>query len=51
MAGDLPGEDVAVGLRGDGGEDQALGLDRLQHLHPLHRATGSPCLPSVAGSP
>jgi hypothetical protein len=40
LAGDLPGEDVAVDVRGDGGENQALKFGRLQRLHlPLHRAT------------
>jgi hypothetical protein len=63
LAGDLPGEDVAVDVRVDGGENQALKSGRLQRLHlPLHRAAGveavaageghfgSPRLPSVAGS-
>lgn len=41
LAGDLPGEDVAVGVRGDGGEDQALQFDRFQRFHlPLHGAGG-----------
>lgn len=37
LAGDLLGENVAVDVRGDGGEDQALELGRFQRLHlPLH---------------
>ncbi|MFE9572761.1 hypothetical protein ACFYMW_30165 [Streptomyces sp. NPDC006692] len=39
LAGDPPGQDVAVDVRVDGGEDQALKFGRLQGLHlPLHYA-------------
>lgn len=42
LAGDLPGEDAAVDVWGDDGEDQTLESGRLQRLHlPLRRAAGS----------
>lgn len=41
LPGDLPGKDVAVDVRVDGGEDHALEFVRRQYFHlPLHRAAG-----------
>ncbi len=41
LPGDLPGEDVAVGLRGDVGENLALESGRLQRPPPPTGRLGS----------
>ncbi|MFE2386086.1 hypothetical protein [Streptomyces misionensis] len=43
LAGDLPGEDVAVDVRGDGDEGQALEFGRIRRLHltVCHRSVTS----------
>ncbi|MFF0000974.1 hypothetical protein [Streptomyces avermitilis] len=52
LTGDLPGEDVAVDVRVDGGEDQALEFSRLQRLHlPLHGAAGVEAVAAGEGRP
>ncbi|MEU8436910.1 hypothetical protein AB0F18_29195 [Streptomyces sp. NPDC029216] len=52
LAGDLLREDVAVDVRVDGGEAQAVEFVRLQRFHlPLHRAAGGKAVAASEGRP
>ncbi len=52
LPGDLPSKDVAVDVRVDSREDQALEFDRRRSLHlPLHRAAGIEAVPVGEGRP
>ncbi|MFF4935088.1 hypothetical protein ACFY2H_40535 [Streptomyces griseofuscus] len=52
FVGDSVGEDVAVDVRGDDDEDQALEFGRLQRLHlPLHGTAGVEAVAAGEGRP